>query len=142
MRFSSGEYGANVTATRREFDMSSFLDGMVPRDLIRHWRDVVHPIDDGHVLVVIQLLAKLLEAAVQIADVWNRLDDCSPSSVRTSRSVVCVAGCCGPKLRSRETLLRPFVYARFYGLERMANPRKHLAAVLHGAAFRAVKARR
>ncbi len=36
---------------------------MVPRDVVGHRRDVVHPVGDGDVLVVVEVLAELLEAA-------------------------------------------------------------------------------
>ena len=38
-------------------------------------RDVVHPVDDGDVLVVVEVLAELLETGVQKADVRHGLDD-------------------------------------------------------------------
>jgi hypothetical protein len=70
-----GEDGADIFAARRDFDVEQFLDGVVPGHLIGHRRDVVHPVDDGDVLVVVEVLAELLEAGVQKADVRDRLDD-------------------------------------------------------------------
>ena len=70
-----GEDDANVLAARRQLDAEQLFDRVMPGDLVGERRDVIHPIDDGHVLVVIQVLAELLEAAVQIADVGDRLDD-------------------------------------------------------------------
>jgi hypothetical protein len=48
---------------------NSFSHRHVPRNVVRHRRDVVHPVSDNDVLVVVQVLAELLEAAVQKADV-------------------------------------------------------------------------
>ena len=66
---------AQVLAPRRELDAQQLLDRVVPGDLVRHRRDVVHPVDDRHVLVEVEVFAELLEPAVQIADVRHRIDD-------------------------------------------------------------------
>ena len=70
-----GEDGADVLAARRQLDAQQLLDGVVPGDLVGDRRDVVHPVDDGDVLVEVEVLAELLEAAVQVADVRHGLDD-------------------------------------------------------------------
>ena len=70
-----GEDRAEILAPRRELDPQQLLDRMMPGDLVRQRRDVVHPVDDRHVLVEVQMLAELLEPAVQIADVRHRVDD-------------------------------------------------------------------
>ena len=70
-----GEDGADVLAARRQLDAQQLLDGVVPGDLVGDRRDVVHPIDDGDVLVEVEVFAELLEATVQVADVGHRLDD-------------------------------------------------------------------
>ena len=48
---------------------------MVPRDLVVQRRNIIHPVDDGHILVEVKVLAQLLETGMQIADVWHRIDD-------------------------------------------------------------------
>ena len=75
MRHQLGENRADVLAARRQLDAQEFLDRMVPGDFVGHRRNVVHAIDDGDVLVVVQVFAELLEAAMEVADVRDRLDD-------------------------------------------------------------------
>ena len=70
-----GKNRADVAAPRGDLDSEQLLDGVEPGNLVRDRRDVVHPIDDRHVLVVREVLAQLLEAAVQIADVGNGFHD-------------------------------------------------------------------
>ena len=70
-----GEDRAEIRATRRERHAEQLLDGVVPGDLIGDRRDVIHPVDDRHVLIEIEVLAQLLETAVQVADVGDRIDD-------------------------------------------------------------------
>ena len=53
----------------------SFSVARVPGQLVVDRRGVVHPIDDRDVLVVVQVLAELFEAAVQVADVRRAADD-------------------------------------------------------------------
>jgi hypothetical protein len=66
---------SKITASGCEFDTQQFLDGVVPGDFIGQWRQVIHPIDDGHILVEVQMLAQFLEAAVQVADVRNGIEN-------------------------------------------------------------------
>ena len=66
---------ADVLAARRQFDPQNLLNHMMPGHLVGHGRNVVHAIDDGDVLVVIEVLAELLEAAVQVADVRHGIDN-------------------------------------------------------------------
>jgi len=70
-----GEDGADVLAPGGDLDVEQFLDRVVPGALVGDRRDVIHPIDDGDILVVVEVLAELLEAAVQVADVGHGLDD-------------------------------------------------------------------
>ena len=56
-------------------DAQQLLDRQVPGDVVGHRRDVVHPVGDRHVLVVVEVLAELLEAGVQVADVGHGVDD-------------------------------------------------------------------
>ena len=58
-----GDDRADVLAARRQLDAQQLLDRVVPGDLVGDRRDVVHPVDDGDVLVVVEVLAELLEAA-------------------------------------------------------------------------------
>ena len=48
---------------------------MVPSDFVGHRRDVIHPVDDRHVLVVVEDLGKLFKTAVQKSDVRLGFDD-------------------------------------------------------------------
>ena len=54
---------------------SSFSTVWCQRDLVGDRRDVVHPVDDRHVLVEVEIFAEFLEAGVQVADVGHGLDD-------------------------------------------------------------------
>src|SRR5262249_3961710 len=73
-----GENRTDVFATWRELDAHKLLDRVVPRNSVGHRGDVVHAVDNGHVLVVIEIFAELFEAAVQVADVGDGLDDGFP----------------------------------------------------------------
>ncbi len=70
-----GDDRADVLAARRDLDAQQLLDRAVPGHVVGHRRDVVHPVGDRDVLVVIEVLADLLEAGVQIADVRHGVDD-------------------------------------------------------------------
>ena len=63
MRASSRDDDADVLAARRQLDAQQLLDRVVPGDLVGDRRDVVHAVDDRDVLVVVEVLAELLEAA-------------------------------------------------------------------------------
>src|SRR6516225_1129602 len=66
------ENGAQVFASRRQLDIQELLDDMVPGNLICHWRNVVHPIDNSYVLIEIEILAEFLEARMQVTDIGHR----------------------------------------------------------------------
>ena len=66
---------ADVLAARRQLDAQQLLDRVVPGHLVHRRADVVLAVDDRDVLVEVQVLAELLEARVQVADVGRRLDD-------------------------------------------------------------------
>jgi hypothetical protein len=70
-----GEDRSQILAARRQFDIQEFLDGMMPRNLIRQRRQIVHAINDGDVLVKIQMFTEFLETAVQVTNIWHRLQD-------------------------------------------------------------------
>ena len=69
-----GDKHANVLAARRHFDAHQLFDRLVPGHVVGHRRNVVHAVGDRHVLIVIQLLAELFEARVQITDVRHGVD--------------------------------------------------------------------
>ena len=60
---------ADDRRARREADSEEALDGEMPRHVVRDRTHVVHAADGADVLVVVVVLAELLEAAVQVADV-------------------------------------------------------------------------
>src|SRR5262249_22101628 len=68
------DYRADVFAPRRQLDAHQLLDTMMPGNLVGDRRDVIHAIDDGDVLIEVEIFAKLLEAAMKKTDVRDRLD--------------------------------------------------------------------
>jgi hypothetical protein len=52
-----------------ELDAEQLLDRREPAHLVGDRADVVHPVDDRDVLVEVEVLAELLEPAVQEPDV-------------------------------------------------------------------------
>src|SRR5947208_698804 len=48
---------------------------MVPTHLIGEWRNIVHPIDDGHVLIEVEVFAEFLEPGMEISNIGNRFDN-------------------------------------------------------------------
>ena len=66
---------ADVLATRSQLDAQQRLDRVMPGHVVGHRRNVVHAVGDRYVLVVIQMLADLLEARVQVTDVGNGIDN-------------------------------------------------------------------
>jgi hypothetical protein len=91
-----GENRADVLAARRDVDIEQFFDRVVPGDVVRQGRDVIHPVGDGDVLIVIQMLADLFEPAVQITDVGARVDDLLPFDLQNE-----------PQRGMRRRMLRP-----------------------------------
>ena len=59
----------------RQTDAEQPFDGEMPRDVVRDGTHVVHAADGADVLVVVVVLAELLEAAVQVADVRRAAGD-------------------------------------------------------------------
>jgi len=47
----------------------------MPSDFVGKRRDVVHAVDDGHVLVEVEHFAQLFKATVQKADIWFGIED-------------------------------------------------------------------
>ncbi len=70
-----GENDAQILAARGQLDAHELFDRVMPGHLVGDRRDVIHPIDDGDILIEIEILAQLFEAGMQIADVGNGLDD-------------------------------------------------------------------
>jgi len=69
------EDGSQIAAARCELNSQELFNGVVPGNFIGERRQVVHPVDNGHVLVEVQMLAQLFEATVQVTDVGNGVDD-------------------------------------------------------------------
>ena len=61
-----------------DFDAHEFLDRVVPGHLIGDRRNIIHPIDNRDILVIVEVFAEFLEAAVQVTDVGHGLDDGFP----------------------------------------------------------------
>ena len=74
MRDSSAMITRMYCSPRRQLDAQQPLDRAVPGHVVGHRRDVVHPVGDGDVLVVVEALADLFEAGMEIADVGHGID--------------------------------------------------------------------
>ena len=90
--------------TRRYFARSGtsslheLLDREREADVVHDRRDVVEPVRVREALRPRHVLAALLEAAVEEADVeLHRRGSISPSSSTTARVTPCIAGCDGPR---------------------------------------------
>ena len=79
-------------------DAEQLLDGHRVADVVDHRRDVVEAVGVREHLRVGRVLRFLLEAAVQVAELHVAVLTVSPSTVRTMRTVPCIAGCDGPML--------------------------------------------
>ena len=66
---------ADDLRARGQLDAEELLDRVVPRDVVHDRRDVVHPADRADILVVVVVLAELLEAGMQVADVRGAARD-------------------------------------------------------------------
>src|SRR5271166_1647529 len=66
---------ANVLAPRGQLDAQQLLNGAMPGHLIQGRADVVLAVGDRHILVVVEMLAQLLEARVQITNIGRGLED-------------------------------------------------------------------
>ncbi len=75
MRCSSAKMRAHPARAPRHLELEQLLERHVQRLLVGHRRDVVVLVDDRGDLHVRELLAELLDRAVQVADVRRRLDD-------------------------------------------------------------------
>ena len=75
MRFSSAGDDADVFGALRHFDARELFDGHRPGVVVVHRRQVVEPIGVANVLVVSEVLADLLLAAMQVAQVRNGFED-------------------------------------------------------------------
>ena len=69
-----GKDRPNVFASRSKLDIEQLLNRMVPRNFVGHRRNIIHAVDDSDVLVEVQYLTKLFEAAVQKPNVGLRID--------------------------------------------------------------------
>ena len=69
------EDGAKVATARCEFDPQQFLDGVVPGDFVGERRQIIHPVDDGNVLVEVEVLTQFLEATVKVADIGDSVEN-------------------------------------------------------------------
>jgi len=94
-----------VPAAGRQLDAQQFLDRVMPGNLVGQRRDVVHPVDDRHVLIEVQVLAQLFKPAVQEPDVRNRLDDRFPVQRQDQPQRGVRRGVLRPKVQRPQVLL-------------------------------------
>jgi hypothetical protein len=67
---------ADVVNPLRHRETEQLLDGQHVRQAVRLCAEVVHPLDEGHHLLPLLLLGRLLDAGVQVADRrHHRLDE-------------------------------------------------------------------
>ena len=70
-----GKNRSQVTATRRQLEVQQFFTGMMPRDFVGQRRNIIHAVDDGHILIEVQDFPQLFKTAMQVADIRRRVDD-------------------------------------------------------------------
>ena len=70
-----GQDRPQVLAPRRQFDVEQLLNRMMPSNLIGQRREIIHAVNDGDILVEVEMLAELLKPRVQVADMRNSVDD-------------------------------------------------------------------
>src|SRR4051812_7180236 len=70
-----GENRPQILAPRRQLNPQQLLDRVMPGNLVRDRRNIIHPIYDRHVLIEVEMFAQLLEPAMQISDMRYRIDD-------------------------------------------------------------------
>ena len=68
-----GKDRSQVLAARGQFDSQQLLHRMMPGDFVGQRRNVIHPVNDGDVLVEVEVFAQLFEAGMQVSDVGNRI---------------------------------------------------------------------
>ena len=61
--------------SRRDLDTHQLFNGLKPREFVVDRRGIIHPIDDRHVLVVVEILHQLFEAAMEVTDVRDGPED-------------------------------------------------------------------
>ena len=70
-----GQNGAEVLAPWCQFDAEEEFNCVVPGDFIRHRADVVHPVDDGHILIEVEIFTEFFEPGVKVTDIRHGFDD-------------------------------------------------------------------
>ena len=98
------EDGPNVDASRSQLDPQQLFNRMMPSDFVGHRRYIVHAVNDGDVLIEIQYLAELFEAAMQETDIGFRIDDHLAIELQhqTQRCVCC--GMLRPEIQRPKTV--------------------------------------
>ena len=72
MRLNAAQFagdGAEDFAAWGKFDSHQLFGGAVPGELVVDGGGVIHPIDDGYILIVVEMFPELFEAAMEITDV-------------------------------------------------------------------------
>jgi hypothetical protein len=103
----------DVLAARRQFDAQKCLDRVMPGHVVGHRRDVVHPVGDSDVLVVVEMLADFLEARMQIADVGNGIYDSLAIQFQKDPQGRMRRGMLGPEIQSPQEILVPHLVCAY-----------------------------
>src|SRR5438105_699737 len=100
-----GQYGTDVLAPQCDLNTKKSLNSMMPADFIGERRDIVHPIDDGYVLIEVEIFAEFLETGMKKADIGHGLDYCFAVECE-DQSKRCMGGrVLWPEVESVEELL-------------------------------------
>src|SRR5262249_37804245 len=70
-----GQHDARKPRLLGHVDAQQLLDGERIAKIVAEWREIIHAVGDDQGLEVALILGGLLDAGMQIANVWLRLDD-------------------------------------------------------------------
>ena len=114
MRVSSLKQDAEILGALGDFEAEELLDGEAVAEIVRHRGEIVDAVGEGNDLLVELGFAGLLDAGVEVADVWGagqrrlRHRFRAPGGGRRGST-----GCCGPMLRTMVwSLTLPVLCAR------------------------------
>ncbi len=95
-----GEQHANPLRALGNFEVEQLFDGQAVAEVVGQRVEIIDAVGERDHLLIELGLAGLLDAGVQIADLGIEADDDFAVDLSTRRSTPCVAGCCGPMLRT------------------------------------------